>query len=230
MIIEGIPYLSLRRNYAPSDEEVPAEEFQSRLKDCGRLKSIRGKLLEGEGTAGVADHRAWLLDGVHGGMIRDLLSHLFGPCYDAGFAGCEMMNLRVTLGYHETGQPRGTFRPLKNPKEGETYAAIEGKFLTPYGTPDFKFEVGKYWTKHDRELVMKFENGEARLDYEKSFRFTIDELVEATVTADFYPTLAFLDFKRFIEGKTHGHIGCAAAIVRFNETARNAGLAQLGLV
>lgn len=193
------------------------------------MRTIHGKMLEGEGTAGTADHRQWLLDGVHGGMIRDLSSHLFGVLYDCCLATSDVIGMKVELGRYEHGKPLGTWRKLKNPEEGETYASIEGYFLTPYSTPYFKFEIGKYWHRHERELVLEFEKGQMRLSYERPFLLCVEtryRVMEVFVKADFYPTLAFLDFKRFLEGRGHGHIGRAAAIVRFNEMARKVGLAS----
>jgi len=222
---ERLKYLSIMN--VRNQEKLTTAEFSVFLKEFGRLKAVHGTLLEGEGTAGVADHRQWLLDGIHGGMIRDLSSHLFGVLYDCGLATAETIGMKVVLGRYDAGMSIGTWRKLRSPAEGETYASIQGRFLTPYGMPDFKFEVGKYWPKHDRELVLEFEKGQAQLSYEKPFSFLVDSnngAVEASVTAEFYPTLSLLNFKKFLQGNGHGHIGRAAAIVRFNETARAIGL------
>lgn len=208
------------------------EKMKEAYGHLGRLISIQGKMLEGEGTAGTADHRPWLLEGNRGGMIRDLLSHLFGPLYDAGLASSEVMDLQVKLGRYDKGMALGQWRPLKSASEGETYAVINGRFLMPEEEATFEFEVGKYWPKHDRFLELTFEKGFMRMSYEKPFEATIenkDSMVTSSITVDFYPTLAFLDFKRFIERKTHGHIGRAIAIVKMNEQARKAGLRGAGL-
>lgn len=203
------------------------------FRELGQLVEVCGTMLEGEGTAGTADHRAWLLEGSHGGMVRDLTSHLFGPLYDTGLVGADAFGLRVALGKHESGMALGTHRPLKSPAEGETFASIKGVFLAPHGLVPFHFMVGKYAPKHDRVLKLGFERGSVVLDYEKPFDCRIETPRGNTtlfLKVDFYPTLALLDFKRFIEGKTHGHIGRAAAIVRLNEAAREAGLRQAGLL
>lgn len=216
----------------PRSVYISNPEINEFYRQIGRLISIQGKMLEGEGTTGTADHRKWLLEGKHGGMIRDLLSHLFGPLYDAGLASSEIIDLQVKLGRHDKGMSLGQWRPLKRAAEGETYAAINGRFLIPGGEPTFHFEVGKYWPKHDRFLELVFEKGLIRMSYEKPFEIIIENgnsTITSSVTADFYPTLAFLDFKRFIEKKVHGHIGRAAAIVKLNERFRKAGLEQAGL-
>lgn len=218
-----------RARYLKIEPEINREELSRIfLKELGRPKEIRGKMLEGEGTAGTADHRMWLLDGIHGGMIRDLASHIFGPLYDIGFASSDIIEPKVELGKYESGESLGTFRPLTNPKEGETYASIEGKFIAPCGMPRFRFEVGKYWPRNERFLEIICENGYATLSYEKPFELKIETAhgkpISITVTADFYPTLAFLDFEEFIYGHANGHIDRADAIVTFNEKVRLAGL------
>lgn len=218
-----------RRKYLQYSGSLSLIPFTKKL---GCVKNIKGKLLEGSGSAGTADHRAWLLDGRQGGMIRDLSSHLFGPLYDIGLATAEVINPHVTLDKYENTMLLGTFRPLQQPDEGETYARMEGNFLTPIGTSHFIFEVGKYWPIHDRSLEIKFEFGKATLSYEKPFKFTIQksdgEQYSSIVTAEQYASLAFLNFKEFIKNETHGKIGRAAAIVKFNEEMRKNGLKEAG--
>ena len=202
------------------------------IQNLGPIKNIQGKLLEGEGPGGTAEHKAWLLDGKQGGMIRDLASHLFGPLYDIGFANADVLNPKVILGKYEKHLPLGKFRPLQSRDEGETYARIEGNFITPAGAAHFTFEIGKYWPKHDRKLKIECKNGEISLNYEKPFQLTIQSdngtQYSNIITAEQYALLAFLDFKQFLTGKTHGKIGRAAAIVKFNETMRNCGLKETG--
>ncbi|GEM_PF-1800732 len=217
-----------RRAYIKSSPDI-----KNLYKQLGQLLSIHGKMLEGEGPAGTLDHRPWAFDGTQGGMIRDLLSHLFGPLYDIGLTGQDVVDLKVKLGKYEHSMALGIYRPLNNAAEGETYAKIEGKFVMPYGTPSFLFEVGKYWPKHDRSLTLTFEHGCVKFSYEKPFEVVVEvgsARATSRVTADFYPTLAFIDFKRFLEGKRDGHIDRAAAIVKFNERARESGLKQAKLL
>lgn len=200
--------------------------------ELGKLRHIDGKILEGEGTAGTADHRAWLLEGRHGGMIRDLFSHLFGSIYDANLVGSDMVNLKVKLGRYEKGMALGTWRRLKSAAEGETYAEITGNFVMPYGMPSFRLEGGKYWPKHDRRLILTFEHGYVAINYEKPFETTVEvgrEKLTSSFIGKSYPTMAFMDFQRFVANESHGHIGRAVSIVRFNEQARQAGLEQAGL-
>jgi hypothetical protein len=166
-------------------------------------------------------------------MIRDLASHLFGVVYDIGLVSdLAIWNFYgVDLGRHDDGMDLGEFRFLRDALEGETYARMRGRFLTPWGEPEFDLEVGKYWPKNDRKLQLFFEEGMIQLSYEKPFMCTMEtkrDRLTLSVTADFHVALAFLDFKRFFEGKTHGHIGRAAAIVRFNERAREVGLERHG--
>lgn len=199
--------------------------------EFGRLRTISGKLLEGEGSTGTADHRRWLLDGNQAGMIRDLLSHLFGPLYDAGLViDATLGTPEVTLGYHENGSALGTYRKLNDASEGETYARINGRFLTPRGTPEFEFYVGKYWPKHDRVLELVFEKSYVKLNHEKPFicdvKFANWKSFSTKLNIDHYSVLSMIDFLRFCREETHGHIGRAAAIVRFNETMRAIGLEQ----
>lgn len=197
----------------------------------GNAEHVRGTLLEGSGPAGTADHRPWLLDGVHGGMIRDLASHLFGPLYDIGLASSTVVEPKVALGRYEHGEAPGTFHKLKSAEEGETYALLEGGFSTTSGIIQFHFEVGKYWPKHNRKLELFFENGYAALSYEKPFEFRIESANEVpviiTLEIEHYPTLALLDFKSFMRGQNDGHVGRAAAIVKFNEMMRAVGVRNL---
>ena len=229
----GLPDSDPRLGYCNYASCSTRQESQTLFSSLGRPIEIQGKLLEGSGTAGIVDHRAWLLDGKQGGMIRDLLSHLFGPLYDIGLTNGDVLDANVQLGKWEQGMDRGEFAPLQNATDGETYAKMTGKFLTPHGTIRFFFEIGKYWPEHDRSLYVRFENGALALNYEKPFYFTItskDGVSSACVSAEHYPSLALLDFRQFIEGKTHGHIGRAAAIVRLNEEMRQRGLTAAGLI
>lgn len=106
---------------------------------------------------------------------------------------------------------------------------MEGYFLTPRGTPHFTFEVAKYWTQHDRVLEINFDRGRVTFSYEKPFEMKIElnsgVLISCELSVEHYPCLAFLDFKEFIGGRQSGHLGRAAAIVRFNETMRKCGSA-----
>ncbi len=220
----------------PNDPRRAYLSASSKMRDVysllGRLQRVRGKMLEGEGTRSTAEHRLWLLDGNQGGMVRDLLSHPFGTLCDLGLAGFKTESLRVKLGKHESGTPAGTYRPLKTAAEGETYACAEGNFATLYGSPAFEFEVGKYWPKNQRFLQLDFERGHALLNYEKPFELTIEAHCfrsTSVVTVDDYATLSFLDFTEFMEGRTHGNVGKAAAIVEFNELVRKTGLEQGGV-
>lgn len=199
----------------------------------GRLRQVRGKMLEGEGTRSTADHRLWLLDGTQGGMVRDLLSHLFGSLYDLGLADSKVVSLHVKLGKYEHWMRMGEYRPLGTAAEAETYARIEGTFLAGNGMPTFEFEVGKYWSRNERFLRLEFDHGQITQNYEKPFGIIIEtgySRANSTVTADPYAILAFMDFKRFMAGETDGHIGRAAAIVEFNEKIRRTGLKQGGVI
>lgn len=210
---------------------ITEKEIAAIFRSLGKVRKIEGTMLEGGGAAGTADHRPWLLDGIHAGMIRDLASHLFGPLYDISLASSTVVEPKVALGRYEHGEAPGTFRKLKSAEEGETYALLEGKFSTTSGIIQFHFEVGKYWPKHNRKLELFFENGYAALSYEKPFEFRIESANEApviiTLEIEHYPTLALLDFKSFMRGQNDGHVGRAAAIVKFNETMRTVGIRNL---
>jgi len=216
-----------RRAYLNAQPEIC--DVYSQL---GPLRRIYGKMLEGEGARSSVDHRLWLLDGNQGGMVRDLLSHLFGSLYDLALADSKVISLHVRLGKYEHWMRLGEYRPIARVSEGETYARIEGTFIASYGLPTFKFEVGKYWPKNERFLQLDFEHGRATLGYEKPFELVVETnslKTTSTVTATNYATLSFLNFKEFLNGKTHGHIGRAAAIVEFNELVRKTGLEQDGV-
>ncbi len=214
-----------RLKYLKADGRI--REVYARL---GCLKKVVGKMLEGEGTRSTADHRLWLLDGNQGGMVRDLLSHMFGSLYDLGLADSKVVGLRVKLGKYDSWMRPGEYRPVAKVSEGETYARAEGMFIASYGMPTFSFEVGKYWPKNERFLRLDFENGRATLNYEKPYELVVESSgssgATAIVTADDYATLSFLDFKELLNGRTHGHIGKAVAIVEFNELVRKTGLEQ----
>lgn len=223
-----LPYVAFNPKITPGD-------LNWCFKSLGFPIMIEGKLLEGIGTAGTADHRPWLLDGRQGGMIRDLSSHLFGPLYESGIisSGTVPPGCRVALGKYEPGEPPGTFRPLKDETEGETYAEIEGNLFTvdqTTGLVRFKFQVGKYWPTHDRVLRVWFSRGELELSYESPYRFTMSgdsfDPTSIDVTADPY-ALSYLDFASFISGETDGHLNRAIEIVSFNETMRAVGLKSI---
>lgn len=222
-----------RLKYVSINPPTSAKKIRKVVHSLGMPKMIFGKMLEGDGTAGTADHRQWLLDGVHGGMIRDLASHIFGPLYDSGLASTEVLQPLVALGEHKSGMAPGTWRLLKDPLCGETFADIRGWFVAPHGIPKFSIQLGKYWPKHDRCLKISFENGHISMSYEKPFELAVENWesgnVSISVTADFYPALALLDFKEFIAGRNDGHISRAAAIVLFNEKMRKIGLETRGL-
>jgi len=208
------------------------ENIQELYRELGEIEQIDGKILEGTGTAGTADHRPWLFSGAHGGIVRDLFSHLFGPLYDVGLASSDIINLKVKLGRYDKGMALGTWRPLKSADEGETYAEIAGNFLTPYGTIPFRLEGGKYWPEHDRRTILIFKHGQVKINYEPPFETVIEARKSEAISkfiGDYYPTMAFLDFAHFIKSQSHGHLGRAVATVRFNEQARQAGLEQAGL-
>jgi len=208
------------------------------FRSLGRLRSVNGKLLEGQGTAAKADHRAWLFDGRQGGMVRDLSSHLFGPIYDAGLVTASVVDPKVQLGIYCPGDELGTYRPLENVQQGEMYAKIEGSFTAPDGRSiPFVLEVGKYQSAHNRLLQMEFENGVVTLDYELPFTCRIKPKqgpeVSLEVHLDHY-ALCLIDFVRnFLDRRKGvadpGHLRRGAAIVSFNETMRLTGLRQLGL-
>lgn len=227
------PILWASNNVSQRDPRLPYIRRQKPgahklWKEMGRPMYIDGAVLEGSGSAGTADHRLWLLDGRQGGMIRDLASHLFGILYDIGFATSVITEPQVVLGKHEGGMDRGTWRPLKSADEGETYADMRGRFISRFGVIPFMFRVGKYWPVHERYLKIKFEHGIASFSYEKPFELTMEhengKANKVWLNTDFYPSIAYLDFKRFMEERGAGHIGRGAAIVRFNETMRAVGI------
>ncbi len=202
---------------------------QDYFRSLGRLRYVCGAMLEGTGKAGTADHRPWLLEGKHGGMIRDLASHLFGALYDIGMGSSDIRWEEVELGRYDHGMDLGKWRPLRQWDEGETHAKMRGVMFSPCGEIQCSFEVGKYWPSHCRFLNLTFEHGLITLSYERPFELTI-ETNHGTVSVknkmEQYQILTLIDFKEFIDGKASGHIGRAAAIVRFNEMARQFGVRQ----
>jgi Oxidoreductase family, NAD-binding Rossmann fold len=212
---------------------MEANEIFQRFQEIGELKRVNGRLLEGQGTAGTADHRAWLLEGHHGGMIRDLSSHLFSPILDARLVTGQVVDPRVQLFRHVPDTPPGKGSPLQSIAEGETYALMEGSFVTRTNKlVPFTLEVAKYWPRHDRKLRMLFERGTALLDYEPPYRFSF-ESGGATCSIDLLAepyAMALLDFAQFFRQQRDGHMDRAVEIVRFNETMRAAGVAQMNLV
>lgn len=231
------PFLWASGNAKDNDPRAPyvrqeGADPHKTWRELGKPVRIDGAVLEGSGTAGTVDHRPWHFEGHQGGMIRDLASHMFGTLYDIGFATGKAIEPQVILGKYDPGMELGTWRPLESAEEGETYADISGVFPAPKGLVPFRFRVGKYWTAHDRYLEIQFEHGIAHFSYEKPFELILgnkrgEAVSRVWLDTDFYPSLAYLDFKRFIENGGNGHIRRGAAIVRFNEAMRNVGVANL---
>lgn len=203
------------------------------IQNLGSVVRIEGRMLEGTGSAGTADHRRWLLDGSQGGMIRDLASHLLTPLFDGGIiAGGGVAQPKVTLGVYESGMELCRFRQIQSSGEGETYAKIVGFFETISGGKiPFVFQVAKYWNTHDRFLEIVFEKGRIRMGYEKPYETTIRNqsggLLAAAAPAVWPYSLCLMDFQGFVRGEhARSHFDRAMAIALFNETTREVGLQE----
>ncbi|GEM_PF-6278377 len=121
--------------------------------DClGDIERVEGKILE---TYPV--HSSWLSERPFGGVLWDMMVHLFAILRFIFRAENLLIN-RIEVSYWgEEANPGMYLKAPQKPNDAECHAFIEGKLMNR-GIP-FSFEVGKYAATQERYFMIKGKRG-----------------------------------------------------------------------
>ncbi len=144
----------------PSVEPQLMRDIRSNL---GKVKCIRGVLLEGEGNAGRLDQRSWVLNSSSGGNTVETFYHLV--CMSLPFLGdiSRIKILDVSLSSHK--KTTEWFYETSGKQSAETLTVAH---LVTDEAIEVRLLCAKYVPQilHERWMEIEFENGKAFANFE----------------------------------------------------------------